>query len=138
MKTYLGLRALALCLTYMMVDAQREGSYVTEVRRHIVEKRACPPPPAGEFGGAYVCLSLVTVTAQHTDDTGKAPVATVTWAASDVTITNTEDGKSKETVVTGWVCGGNLCNPNCKVPAQKCEGQDGPGVSGFPWPKVSL
>ncbi|KAH6991526.1 hypothetical protein BKA56DRAFT_230494 [Ilyonectria sp. MPI-CAGE-AT-0026] len=74
------------------------------------------------------------ITATIPNEQGEVPTTIVTWVSSDVVVSTAVDGKPTETTVPTWVCSGDLCNPGCIVPGQSCEGQDGVGVDGFPWP----
>ena len=105
---------------------------------------------SGAFGGAASCVpnasllpvgataTLETITATQSDQQGQVLTTVVTWLQTGVLISTSVSGTTTQTIVPGWICLGNLCNPGCTLPVQKCDGQDGPGLSGFPWPKVGL
>ncbi|KAI1857160.1 hypothetical protein JX265_011361 [Neoarthrinium moseri] len=86
-------------------------------------------PPGAAF-------SLVSISKTGDDSDPKTPATTeVTWLSSDIPITTTgTNGQATTTTTPAWVCLGSLCNPECTIPVQKCDRQDGVGIGGFPWP----
>lgn len=83
-------------------------------------------------------VSVVTLTATYPASGQTVPAtALVTWISSDVLVSTTRtNGTGTQMSVPAWVCTGGLCNPDCIVPVWECEGQEGIGTNGFPWPPV--
>jgi len=103
----------------------------------------CAPAAPGAFGGQQGCIpapittTIVTLIGTVTGSNGQRPTTLVTWSATKVPVTTTVSGRSDPTVIPAWICIGPLCNPQCKV-STGCQGNDNGGISGFPFPKVSI
>ena len=127
---------------------QGDEPAATPGEHEVLTNTDCGPAPSGYVGGVFGCIPYVppaapsttvaTITATAPGQDGKPQTDLVTWTVSDVVVTATGEGAdaSTPTTVPAWVCTGDLCNPDCLVPDVSCEGQDGPGANGFPWPEV--